>query len=33
MRQDDVVGNVSLQDRVGGSASFYDSTVNITKVI
>jgi anaerobic selenocysteine-containing dehydrogenase len=33
MRQDDVVGNVSLQDRVGGSAAFYDSNVNITKVI
>jgi anaerobic selenocysteine-containing dehydrogenase len=33
MRQDDFVGNVSLQDRVGGSAAFYDSNVNITKVI
>jgi anaerobic selenocysteine-containing dehydrogenase len=33
MRLDPYVGNVTLQDKVGGSASFYDTRVSIEKVI
>ncbi len=32
MRLDPYVGNVTLQDKIGGSASFYDTRVNIEKV-
>lgn len=33
MRLDPYVGNVTLQDKIGGSASFYDTRVNIERVI
>jgi tetrathionate reductase subunit A len=32
MRLDPILGNVSLQDKVGGSCAFYDTRVNIVKV-
>ncbi len=32
MRLDPVLGNVSLQDKIGGSASFYDTRVRVVKV-
>src|SRR5665648_1250562 len=31
MRLDDSIGNVCLQDKIGGSCSFYDSRVKIEK--
>jgi anaerobic selenocysteine-containing dehydrogenase len=32
MRADPVFPNVTLQDRIGGSASFYDTRVNVQKI-
>lgn len=32
MRLDSTLGNVSLQDKIGGSCSFYDTWVNVAKV-
>ncbi len=32
MRVDPQIGNVSLQDKIGGSVSFYDTRVQVTKV-
>ncbi len=32
MRLDPYLGNVTLQDKVGGSASFYDTRVQVTKI-
>ncbi len=32
MRVDPVLGNVALQDKVGGSVSFFDTRVEVTKV-
>ena len=32
MRADPVLPNVTLQDRMGGSASFYDTRVEVAKV-
>lgn len=32
MRLDPVLGNVTLQDKIGASASFYDTRVQVTKV-
>jgi anaerobic selenocysteine-containing dehydrogenase len=32
MRLDSTLGDVSLQDKIGGSCSFYDTWVNVTKV-
>ncbi len=32
MRLDPHLGNVTLQDKIGGSASFYDTHVQVTKV-
>ena len=31
LRVDDSIGNVCLQDKIGGSCSFYDSRVKIEK--
>ncbi|MHC4093659.1 MAG: molybdopterin-dependent oxidoreductase, partial [Planctomycetota bacterium] len=32
MRTDPQIGNVALQDKIGGSVSFYDTRVQVTKV-
>lgn len=32
MRLDPSLGNVTLQDKIGGSAAFYDTSVQVTKV-
>ncbi|MBI2431745.1 MAG: molybdopterin oxidoreductase, partial [Candidatus Hydrogenedentes bacterium] len=32
MRKDTVIGNVTLQDKIGGSASFYDTFVQVSKI-
>jgi hypothetical protein len=32
MRADPVLPNVTLQDKVGGSASFYDTYVDVVRV-
>jgi hypothetical protein len=33
MRSDPGFPNVTLQDRVGGSASFYDTRVEVQKIV
>ena len=33
MRADPAFPNVTLQDRIGGSASFYDTRVEVVKVV
>ena len=32
MRRDPLLGNVTLQDKIGGSASFYDTCVQVVKI-
>ena len=32
MRADPVLSNVTLQDKLGGSSSFYDTRVDVQKV-